>query len=225
MIVIDAIIGYALFISATLASALLIAFGVLSLQEARDSINWTVYITVASSIGVGTAMVNSGISGYIAIFVVHIGESIGIGFAGVFGCIYLITVVLSYLVSSNVAVGLIYPIATQAAYESGADLQLMTCCVIFASSASCLMTPFAHTENSMIFGLGGYKKIDYLTFGAPLLLILWIVTSLLLSIKVSWYWSWVVSMGCFIISYFLMAVINQCRPCKQNTGCKTAADD
>lgn len=53
--------------------------GILSEQEARDSINWSVYITVACAFGIGTALVESGVAGGIASFLVRIGDGLGIG--------------------------------------------------------------------------------------------------------------------------------------------------
>jgi di/tricarboxylate transporter len=154
MITIDAIFVKALFISSFLTSALLVVFSVISLQEARGAINWSVYMTVASGIGIGKAMLNSGISGSVANFVLYMEDLIGIEYVGMFGCIYLITVLVSYLVSSNVAVGLIYPIAAQVAKKSGVDAVLLEYSVMFAC-ASCYMMPFDYTESSMVFGLGG----------------------------------------------------------------------
>jgi di/tricarboxylate transporter len=55
------------------------AIGVLSQQEARDSINWEVYVTIASAFGIGTALVNSGVAGGVADFLVKIGSSVGSG--------------------------------------------------------------------------------------------------------------------------------------------------
>jgi di/tricarboxylate transporter len=55
------------------------ALGVLSQQEARDSINWEVFVTVASAFGIGTALVNSGVAGGVAGFLVTIGSSVGSG--------------------------------------------------------------------------------------------------------------------------------------------------
>jgi len=207
MIVIDAIFVKALFISSFLAAALLVVFGVISLQEARGAMNWSAYMTVASGIGVGKAMLNAGISGLVADFALYFKNLIGIDYAGVYGCLYIITVIASYLVSSNVAVGLMYPIAAQAAQKSGADIVLMEYCVMFAC-ASYYMMPFDYTENSMVFGLGGYQLVDYLKFGAPLQLILWIATTVVLSLSIEWWWSWVVTAGFFILAALFMETLN-----------------
>jgi di/tricarboxylate transporter len=68
-----------LLVCALVVGILMVAFGILSEQEARDSINWEVYITVACAFGIGTALVNSGVAGGIAGFLVKIGTSVGTG--------------------------------------------------------------------------------------------------------------------------------------------------
>jgi di/tricarboxylate transporter len=68
-----------LLVCALLTAAVMCAFGILSQQEARDSINWEVFVTVASAFGIGTALVNSGVAGGVAGFLVRIGTSVGSG--------------------------------------------------------------------------------------------------------------------------------------------------
>lgn len=55
------------------------AIGILSQQEARDAVNWDVFVTIASAFGIGTALVNSGVAGGVADFLVKIGTSVGSG--------------------------------------------------------------------------------------------------------------------------------------------------
>ena len=61
------------------ASMFMIGFGILSEQEARDAVNWEVFVTIASAFGIGTAMVNSGVAGAVADFLVRVGTSVGEG--------------------------------------------------------------------------------------------------------------------------------------------------
>jgi uncharacterized protein with PhoU and TrkA domain len=68
-----------LLVCALVASILMVAFGMLSEQEARDAINWEVFITIAAAFGIGTALVNSGVAGGLANFLVDIGEAVGMG--------------------------------------------------------------------------------------------------------------------------------------------------
>ena len=68
-----------LLVGALCASILMVILGIISEEEARDSINWTVYVTIASAFGIGTALVNSGVAGGLADFLVKIGAAVGIG--------------------------------------------------------------------------------------------------------------------------------------------------
>jgi uncharacterized protein with PhoU and TrkA domain len=71
-------VGTSLFVCALVASILMVALGILSEQEARDAVNWEVYITIAAAFGIGTALVNSGVAGGIANFLVDVGNAMGI---------------------------------------------------------------------------------------------------------------------------------------------------
>lgn len=68
-----------LLVCALVASILMVSLGILSEQEARDAVNWEVYITIACAFGIGTALVNSGVAGAAARFLVSVGEAVGIG--------------------------------------------------------------------------------------------------------------------------------------------------
>ena len=57
----------------------MISAGILSEQEARDAVNWDIFITIGSAFGIGTALVNSGVAGGLANFLVTIGTSVGAG--------------------------------------------------------------------------------------------------------------------------------------------------
>ena len=68
-----------LLVCALVASMLMVCLGILTEQEARNAVNWEVYITIAAAFGIGTALVNSGVAAGVSHFLVHIGEKVGIG--------------------------------------------------------------------------------------------------------------------------------------------------
>ena len=68
-----------LVVCAMVASILMVAIGIVSEQEARDSVNWEVYVTIACAFGIGTALDNSGVAQGVADFLVSIGTSVGLG--------------------------------------------------------------------------------------------------------------------------------------------------
>ncbi|KAL7547056.1 hypothetical protein ACHAWF_010378 [Thalassiosira exigua] len=182
-----------LFVCGLVTSAVMVCFKILSQQECRDCLNWEVYITIACAFGIGAAMENSGLAGVIADGLVGLGQAVGIGDAGLFGAVYFATFAISNIVTNNAAAALMFPIAIDAANQTGADPLLMSYNLMLAASA-CFMSPFGYTTNLLVYGTGGYKVKDFLKIGTPLQLLLWIITTLLLTSSstpswVSWVWS------------------------------------
>mmetsp|Transcript_15336 Transcript_15336/g.25557 ORF Transcript_15336/g.25557 Transcript_15336/m.25557 type:complete len:871 (-) Transcript_15336:117-2729(-) len=188
-----------LLVCALVASILMVAIGIMSEQEARDAVNWEVYVTIACAFGIGTALVNSGVAGAIADFLVKIGEGLGIGDAGLYGAVYFATFLISSIVTNNAAAALLFPIAMDAAEQTGADVLLMSYTLMLAASAS-FMSPFGYQTNLMIYGPGGYCFKDFLYIGVPMQLILWIFSVAIISITVVDWWSnWLICFGIFAI--------------------------
>ena len=109
----------------------MVSLGMLSQQETRDAINWEVYITIACAFGIGIAMENCGklrvfrrtpvwkskshlvyvgLAALIANGLVSLGNALGIGVAGLYGSVYLATVLISNIVTNNAAAALMFPI-------------------------------------------------------------------------------------------------------------------
>jgi len=180
-----------LLISALVAAVLMVSLGILSEQEARDAVNWEVYVTIASAFGIGTALVNSGVAEAVANFLVDVGTGVGIGDAGLYGAVYFATFLISNVVTNNAAAALLFPIALDAAEQTGTDRVLMSYALMLGASAS-FMSPFGYTTNLLIYGPGGYKYRDFLVFGTPMQLVLWVLSIAFLVIE-TWYISWIVT--------------------------------
>lgn len=76
--------------------------------------------------------------------------------AGLLGAVYLATFLISNVVTNNAAAALIFPIAMDAAEQTGTDRLIMSYCVMLSASAS-FMSPYGYTTNLLIYGPGGYK--------------------------------------------------------------------
>jgi di/tricarboxylate transporter len=180
---------------AMVAAILMVAFGILSESEARDAIKWEIYTAIASAFGIGTALVNSGVAGSIANFLVNVGNAIGFGDAGLLGAVYLATVLISQVVANNAAAALIFPIAMDAAVSTGTDLKLMSFSIMLAASAA-FMTPFGYQTNLMVMGPGGYTTGDFLVFGTPMQIVLLFATVIFL--VAPWWICWLVSVAILV---------------------------
>ena len=79
MLVVYTAKGTSLLITALIAGILMVSFGVLSQQEARDAIKWDIFVTIGAAFGISSALTNSGVAGGLAGFLVDVGQAIGIG--------------------------------------------------------------------------------------------------------------------------------------------------
>ncbi|KAL7576540.1 hypothetical protein ACA910_018036 [Epithemia clementina (nom. ined.)] len=198
-------------ICALVAAVLMVALGILSEQEARDAFKWDIYITIACAFGIGNAMVNSGVAGGIANFLVNVGNAVGMGDAGLLGAVYFATFLISNVVTNNAAAALLFPIAMDAADQTGVDRVIMSFCIMLGASAS-FMSPFGYTTNLLIYGPGGYKYNDFLRFGTPMQLVLWVLSTAFLVIE-QWYLSWVAM-------FFVLVFVSFWRIATRKSGTK-----
>ena len=204
-----------------LTCMIMIFCGIISQQECRDAVNWEVYVTIASAFGIGVAMENSGLANVIAEGIVSLGNALGIGVAGLYGAVYLATVLISNIVTNNAAAALMFPIAMEAADQvPEADQLLMSYNLMLAASAS-FMSPFGYTTNLLIYGPGGYTVKDFLYLGTPMQVVLWIVTTVILSNTnpmwyLSWIWTGVVFLIVLLIMVFPTAIKAKCGRVKRS---------
>jgi len=81
-----------------------------------------------------------------------VGYALGIGYAGLYGAVYLATFLISNIMTNNAAAALMFPIAIQAAQSTGADSKLMCYNLMLAASAS-FMSPFGYQTVRIWFWL------------------------------------------------------------------------
>ncbi|KAL7576543.1 hypothetical protein ACA910_018037 [Epithemia clementina (nom. ined.)] len=211
-----------IFICALVASLLMVVCGILSEQEARDSFKWDVYITVAGAFGIGNAMVNAGVASGVANFMVSIGGALGIGDAGLLGAVYFATFLISNVVTNNAAAALLFPIAMDAADQTGVDRIVMSFALMLGASAS-FMTPFGYTTNLLIYGPGGYKYTDFLKFGTPMQIVLWILSTAFLVIE-QWYLCWLAMLLVFlVVCFFRLTVFSSDKTKKKASSSSSTA--
>lgn len=93
--------------------------------------------------------------------------------------VYLLTSVMTEMVSNNAVAVVVTPIAIGIATALGFDPRPLVVAVMIAASAS-FATPIGYQTNMMVYGPGGYRFSDYLKVGIPLNLSTGIVASLLI---------------------------------------------
>ncbi len=90
--------------------------------------------------------------------------------------IYLLTSILTELVSNNAVAVVVTPIAIGLADALGIDARPLVVAVMVAASAS-FATPIGYQTNMLVYGPGGYKFTDFMRVGIPLNLSIGILAS------------------------------------------------
>ena len=93
--------------------------------------------------------------------------------------IYLLTSVLTELVSNNAVAVVVTPIAIGLATSLGLDPRPLVIAVMVAASAS-FATPIGYQTNTLIYGPGGYAFSDFMKVGIPLNLLIGMLASALI---------------------------------------------
>ncbi len=160
-----------------LGAVALIVFGGISVQQAYEAINWTVIFLLVGILPMGIAMEKTGLAAMLGEAIANVGADYGPW--AVIALIYLATAMLSEIVSNNSTAVLMVPIAGTAATSMGLDPKPFMITVAFAASAS-FLTPMGYQTNAMVFGPGGYRFMDYVKFGAPLKIMFFVISVLLI---------------------------------------------
>jgi di/tricarboxylate transporter len=166
--------GFTMLHAALLAAGLMLITRCCSVEHVRRTIDWQVLIVISATLGIGTALSTTGLAAALADGMVALA---GPEPMAQLAMIYIVTMLLTELLSNTTAVVLAYPIALANAAQLGVDH--MPFVVALAIAGSCgFATPIGYQTNLMVYGPGGYRFVDFLRFGAPLNLVVAAVTLL-----------------------------------------------
>lgn len=134
-------------------------------DEAFDAIDWRILFLIFGMLGMSMGMETTGAAQIIvesAVLLVG-----GLGPLAVLAAVYVVTSVLTEMVSNNAVAVLVGPIAIAIAIQLGYDPRPFIIAVMFAASAS-FATPIGYQTNTFVYGAGGYKFRDFIVVGLPL---------------------------------------------------------
>lgn len=157
----------------------MVLLGCLTMEEAYESVEWSVIFLLAGVIPLGIAMERTGAARLVA--EVTLGAVGWLGPVAVLAAFYLLGSLLTELMSNNATAILLTPIAIAIAAQLDVDPRPFVMAVAFAASAS-FMTPLGYQTNALVYGPGGYRYTDYLKIGTPLNVVLWGLATLLLPV-------------------------------------------
>jgi di/tricarboxylate transporter len=182
LVVLAAALGIAdIAVSALVGAVVLLVLGVVTPNEAYRSIDWSVIFLIAAFVPVGHAFTTTGTADFLASAILSASAWATPDLApyAVLALLYLLTTILTQLISNNAAVIIATPIALSLGPALGVSWQPFVFAVCFAGSAA-FMTPMGYQTNLMVYSAGQYRFLDYTRFGAPLNLLFWLATTLLI---------------------------------------------
>jgi di/tricarboxylate transporter len=162
---------------ALIAAVAVVGFGCLDPDDAYRAINWRILMLIFAMLALGRAMETTGTA---VLIVREIAATIaGFGPIAILSVIYLITSLLTEVLSNNAAAILLTPIAIGLATQLGVDPRPFVVAVMFAASAS-FATPIGYQTNTFVYGAGGYRFVDFVRIGLPLNIINWLAATLVI---------------------------------------------
>ncbi|WP_328586261.1 MULTISPECIES: SLC13 family permease [Halopseudomonas] len=162
---------------AIIAAAVVVATGCLEVEDAYKSIDWKILALIFGMLAISIAMDKVGLVDGIVGQVMTLSPLLGPLFMLSF--IYLLTSILTEIVSNNAVGVLLTPIAIGVAYQLGADPRPFVVAVMLAASAS-FATPIGYQTNTFVYSAGGYRFMDFVRIGLPLNLIMWAAATLVI---------------------------------------------
>lgn len=166
-------------IAALVCAGIIMLTGCVPISKAYKGISWTSVVMIAAMIPMGLALQKTGTAELVSNGLVNaLGD---IHPVALLGGVFLTTTVFSQTINNSATAVLMAPIALMAALSLGVSPKPFMI-VVAISASTAFLTPVGTTTNAMVMGSGGYKFMDYVKVGGPLLLIFFIITMALVPI-------------------------------------------
>jgi di/tricarboxylate transporter len=172
-VVIFAAVGILPIVASAICGVILMMLtGCLSNEEAYQSINWKVIFLLGGVLPLGVAMQKTGAAQLIVDGVITQFETFGP--TAVLSAFFFLSMMLTNLISNQATAALLAPIAIEASSTINVSADPLLVAVTMAASLS-FMSPIGYQTNTMIFGPGQYKFMDFVKVGTPLNILFWII--------------------------------------------------
>jgi di/tricarboxylate transporter len=143
-------------------------FGALSIVEIRRELDLSLLLILVCSLALGVALEKSGAADLIAGGIIYSVQALGP--VAVLASLFLVTTLLTALITNAAAVSIVFPIAMSVAEQLDLSYTPFFVAIAFAASGD-FMTPIGYQTNLMVYGPGGYTFRDFFKVGSPLTLL------------------------------------------------------
>lgn len=146
------------------AVLLFVLTGCMSMSDVRSSVDLRLLLAIAGALGLATALEQSNAAAMVAHGVI---SSVGDNPYVLLACCWLLTAVLTEMLTNNAVAALMLPIAINLAHINDLSARPFIITVALAASLS-FVTPVGYQTNLMVMGPGGYRPLDFARVGLPL---------------------------------------------------------
>lgn len=172
LMIITAATGILPILHASIAGAVgMIMANCLNIRQASRSLDLRIFMLIAAALAMGIALERTGAVDLVTQSIIAVAEPYGK--YAVLSAIFLLVAILTNILSNAATAVLFTPVAISTALELGSDPLPFVLAVIYAANC-CFATPIAYQTNLLVMGPGHYKFSDYLRFGGPLVILIWL---------------------------------------------------
>ncbi|MFT6992098.1 MAG: di/tricarboxylate transporter [Paraglaciecola sp.] len=145
--------------------AILVIAGVTSNNEIKRNVPLNLIVVIVGALSLATALENSGLIRQIMQLIGPWATSVSPIWALVM--VYVLTLILTELVTNNAAAALMFPFAYGLVQTLGVPIMPFALAVAFAASAS-FISPYGYQTNLLVFSASNYKFKHFVKFGLPI---------------------------------------------------------
>lgn len=156
--------------AAIIGVVVLLLTGCVHIKECYKNIEWGILVLIFGMLTVGLVMEKSGFVELASNYFVGLVSGFipeGSQPMALFVCIYLLSMLLTEVLSNNAVAVIMTPIAIGFALTLGVDPRPYVVATCIASSAA-FATPIGYQTNTYVYGIGGYRFMDFVRIGLPL---------------------------------------------------------
>jgi di/tricarboxylate transporter len=160
---------------------LMVLTGCVTMDEGYRAVEWRAIFLIAGMLPISIAMSNTGLAARLGSALIQILGPYGP--LAVIGGLYVLTVLLTQVMSGQVTALVLAPIAVSAALQIGTSPQAAALAVAIGCSTS-FLTPLAHPVNVLMMGPGGYTFGDFFKVGWGLTVVCFV--ALMIALPLFW---------------------------------------
>jgi di/tricarboxylate transporter len=155
-------------LSALVGAIGMFVFGIVTVEEARNAIDWRVVLLMGSMFPLGFALERSSFGS----FLIHSLQGAGGGLSpeGTLFLVLVTTIIAVQFLSHTLVALLMAPVALSLAQALHAS-PMPFLMAVSMGAASVFLTPISHPVNAMTWGAGNYRFRDYLAVGSGLIVL------------------------------------------------------